>query len=205
MAKIGKESGDFDPFEKGKQAFSSLNDVLGELDAPAKAKAAPQTIEEEAEDPAPKPATKRSQTTRRQAQPVAQGGGGGEEPIGSTTRDASAPAAPREGPKPVRAKKSKRFMATAEESADLDRAAIRLGAALGIRVDFSKLMRALLDVYARHEDDVLRNIPKNTAWERPSNLDPVGLAELEAELTDLIESGLSVALRRPPNARRGSR
>jgi len=95
----------------------------------------------------------------------------------------------------------KRFMTTRSEAVKLERAAVQLGARLGISVDFSKLTRALWDTYLRHEEDILRNVPDDEYWERPANNDPVALAELDERLADLINDGFMVASRRPKNTR----
>lgn len=96
---------------------------------------------------------------------------------------------------------TKRFKTTKQEGLELDAAAVKLGAALGVSVDFSKVTRALWDVYLRHQEDILRNVPEGELWERPANNDAAGLAELDQRLADLINEGLMVACRRPQNNR----
>ncbi len=96
---------------------------------------------------------------------------------------------------------TKRFKTTRDEAQKVEAAAARLGGHLGLSMDFSKLTRALWDVYLRHEDDILRNIPAGEYWKRPSNSDAVGLAELDERVADLVNEGLMIASRRPPNKR----
>lgn len=91
---------------------------------------------------------------------------------------------------------TKRLKTTAEDAAAADAAAVRLGAEMGVAVDFSKITRALWEVYLRHEEDILRNVPKGELIARPSNQDRVELATLDQRLSDVISEGLIVASRR---------
>jgi hypothetical protein len=104
-------------------------------------------------------------------------------------------------PTAVALKTTKRFLTTRDESVQLDSAIARFGARIGIPVDFSKVTRALWEVYLRHEEDILRNVPSGESWIRPANNDAAGLAEMEGRLSTLIEEGLLVASMRPRNRR----
>jgi hypothetical protein len=184
MAKFGKGSSEFDPFQAGNRAFGDLDKVLTDLDNGPKVS-----------PPIPEVKPKKQQSKSRQPKAVA------------TSREV-----PRAGR--LEARRSgqqssaseiitKRVKTSMEEAKRLDHAAMRLGAVLGVRVDFSKITRALWEVYLRHEEDILRNVPGDISWDRPSNSDAVGLAELDEQIADLLNDGLMVASRRPRNTRSG--
>lgn len=78
----------------------------------------------------------------------------------------------------------------------MEQAALRLAAKLGVKVDFSKITRALWQVYLKHEEDVLRNATNGMTRQRPANDDAIGLAELDEQLARLVNDGLIVAGRR---------
>ena len=187
MAKTGKSGPAYDPFNAGNQAFPDLDKALGDLDeepqTPAKVPAAGNDQDKRAEErpsapPAKKKAPQRRSETKKKK---AASGGGGEEPRGR---------------RPDPAKTTKRFLTTREEASRFETAAMRLGAELGISVDFSKLTRALWECYLKHETDIVRNVPQGEEWRRPSNSDGVGLAELDEQLTELVNEGLLMAGRR---------
>lgn len=90
----------------------------------------------------------------------------------------------------------KRFKVSGEESHEMEQAALRLAAKLGVKVDFSKITRALWQVYLKHEEDVLRNATNGMTRQRPANDDAIGLAELDEQLARLVNDGLIVAGRR---------
>ena len=189
MAKTGNSGPAYDPFSAGNQAFPDLDKALGSLD---------EKPDEAAKVPAPgndqaatverrptksltvekkKPAERRTEVKKKR--PTA--GGGGEEPKARRID---------------LAKTTKRLLTTREEAARYEKAAMRLGAELGISVDFSKLTRALWECYLKHETDIVRNVPQGEEWRRPSNSDGVGLAELDEQLTELVNEGLLIAGRR---------
>lgn len=91
----------------------------------------------------------------------------------------------------------KRFKVSGEESHEMEQAALRLAAKLGVKVDFSKITRALWQVYLKHEEDVLRNATNGMTRQRPANDDAVGLAELDDQLSQIVGEGFRVASRRP--------
>ena len=99
-------------------------------------------------------------------------------------------------PVPALPKRSKKVLATVEEFARFERCALNIGAQLGVSLDFSKVTRALWEIYVRYEEDILRSIPEGTTWHRPSNNDAVGMAELDENLADLLADGLRVASRK---------
>ena len=91
----------------------------------------------------------------------------------------------------------KRFKTTRMEASQLDQAILKLSSKLGVTIDFSKMTRALWSVYLQHEEDILRNIPEGESWQRPANNDPIGMAEFDQNLSDLVNEGFMVASRRP--------
>ena len=189
MAKTGKTGPAYDPFNAGNQAFPDLDKALGALDEkPDEAAKVPPAGNDQAATVERRPAKARSaekkkpverRTEAKKKKPAT--GGGGEEPRAR---------------RPDPAKTTKRFLTTREEAARFEKAAMRLGAELGISVDFSKLTRALWECYLKHETDIVRNVPQGEEWRRPSNSDGVGLAELDEQLTELVNEGLLIAGRR---------
>lgn len=100
-------------------------------------------------------------------------------------------------PSQVALRITKRFKTTQEDANRHDQAVIRLAARLGTSMDFSKVTRALWEVYVRHEEEILRQIDPSMTWTRPANNDTVGLAELEDRLAEVIEEALlMVSMRR---------
>ncbi len=191
MVKIGKDKLDIDPFAAGNKAFGALDDVLDALGGDAES-AAPASKPERA-DNAPKTPSKQASSNKpvRRKKVEAASQEVGESKSTSAQSDVS-----------MGVKRPRRFLSTDEEMASWQRAAMRLGASTGARIDFSKMTRALWEIYLRHEDDVIRNVPDGAHWKRPSNADTVGLAELDEQLADLLNEGLMVASRRPRNVRR---
>jgi hypothetical protein len=96
---------------------------------------------------------------------------------------------------------TKRMKTSRSDASQFDAAAMKLGATLGVSVDFSKLTRALWEVYLRHQEDVLKNVPEGQLWERPPNSDTTALTELDDRIADLINDGLMIACRRPKNTK----
>lgn len=192
MAKVGpKEQGGYDP-------FAAISDSLSDLAAAGQTATAPPinrvktTTQATPKKPVVVERPQEREARKPEPQPRASGG------------ERSIPT-PQAAPKTVSAtsalQTTKRFKTTKREGLDLDAAAVKLGAALGVSVDFSKVTRALWDVYLRHQEDILRNVPEGELWERPANNDAAGLAELDQRLADLINEGLMVACRRPQNNR----
>lgn len=194
MAKIGaQEQGGYDP-------FNAISESLSDLSAPAAVQApAPKPARASKKQviaPPPKPVEVQAPQPEPETQPArTDSGGAGHDPE----------------PKPQPAAKTvsktsalqitKRFKTTRQEGQEIEAAAMHLGSALGVSVDFSKLTRALWDVYLRHQDDILRNVPEGESWQRPANNDAAGLAELDERIANLINDGLMVACRRPTNSR----
>ncbi len=104
--------------------------------------------------------------------------------------------APKEA-SPSALKVIRRFKTTKEEAIKIDRATVNLAAQLGIRMDTSKLTRALWEIYLTHEQEILRSVQHvEGLGERPSNRDPIALAEFDEKLAQLIGEGLMVACMR---------
>lgn len=196
MAKQGPiEQAEYNP-------FNAISESLSDLSAPAAVqpppKAAPAPIKKRDIPPPPKPVVVEPPAPQPQAPPTenlpqasSSGGAGQARPV----------AAPKTVSATSALQTTKRFKTSKQEGLELDAAAVKLGAALGVSVDFSKVTRALWDVYLRHQEDILRNVPEGELWERPANNDAAGLAELDQRLADLINEGLMVACRRPQNSR----
>jgi|GEM_PF-3213210 len=190
MAKTGKSGPAYDPFNASNQAFPDLDKALGALDEtpeePAKTTAPrnDQAAKTAARRPEKAPPATKKKVESKKKRSVASGGG-------------EEPKARRLDP----TKTTKRFLTTREEAARFEKAAMRLGAELGISVDFSKLTRALWECYLKHETDVVRNVTQEEEWRRPANSDGVGLAELDEQLTELVNEGLLIAGRRPQQPR----
>lgn len=184
MAKIGKKQPEYDPFSAEKKSFDALGDALSGLDAKPPRK-----------KPSSKPKVPAAHREEERLQPSQ-----GEKQKGIAAGELESQAKPKAASQTL--DRTKRLKTTAEEALRWERSAMRLGAALGARVDFSKLTRALWEVYLRHEEDILKNVPEDGNWQRPSNSDAVGLAELDEQLADLLNEGLMIASRRPKNTRR---
>jgi hypothetical protein len=184
MAKFGKENSEFDPFQAGNRAFGDLDKVLTDLDKGPAASSAPA--------PEAKPQRHHPKSKPKAAPPPREMQRTGRSEARQNLQQPGAPEVI-----------TKRVKTSAEEAKRLDHAAMRLGAALGVRIDFSKITRALWEVYLRHEEDILRNVPDDLSWGRPSNNDAVGLAELDEQIADLLNDGLMVASRRPRSSRSG--
>lgn len=195
MAKVGKEPINTNPFDG---LGASLAELTEEPAAPAPAPA-----------PAPQPNPRRSApaaVVEQKAPQVA-------EPV---REPAPAPVAPRRSqPAPetrTRAVGGARtgdrasaltvtlkYKTSREESQRAKQAVLKLSAELGVDIDTSKVSRALWDVFLQHLEDIIRNVPTDETWIRPSNDDAVGLAELDARIAALINDGFMVASRRPQN------
>ena len=193
MAKTGKSGPAYDPFNGGNRAFPDLDKVLGDLDeAPSASSSEPAQKERKPRLPAAPRSSKKTsradstKTMRTEAKTTSDGGGGAPARPGRTDSN----------------KATKRFLTTRDEATRYEKAAIRLGAELGIRVDFSKLTRALWECYLKHETDILRSVPEGEEWRRPGNNDGVGLAELDEQITELVNEGFLLAGRRLRQAKR---
>lgn len=91
----------------------------------------------------------------------------------------------------------KRFKTTRAEAIRIDRATVNLAAQLGVRMDTSKLTRALWEIYLTHEQEILRSVQHAEGLtERPPNTDAVALAEFDEKLAELIGEGLMMACMR---------
>ena len=182
MAKIGpQEDGRTDP-------FNQLGSKLALLEQPQPANDPTPAIRPL---PAQVTTTERSEPVTKQVTPQQVGqrpavGEGGQAP--RTITHAS-----------TDLKLTMRFKTTADEKTKIEQAATRLSAQLGTATDFSKITRALWELYLRHEDDVLRNVPPDSVWKRPRNGDTVAMAEFDQRLADLMHEGLMIACRRPQN------
>lgn len=192
----------FGPPDKAKyDPFSQISTALSALASPAtEERDESRGVEERAAEPAARVAvvTPPSEPAHPAAQspvraPAAQhhqelAGPSGARPSGA-----------RNVPDAIALTTTKRFKTTQSEALKHDQAALRLGARLGISVDFSKLTRALWEIYLQNEDDILKQLQGVGGWKRPANNDPVGLAELDERLAEAIGEGLMVASMRPKN------
>lgn len=181
MAKQGPSEAVFSPFAQIGQGIAALSKPVP-VTQPT-----PQAKLEESREPAPielqlKPAAVRPEAMAVVAHP---------QPVKPQ------PTAVRDEPSPTPALlTTKRFKVSPEESSEMELAAIRLAGKLGVKVDFSKITRALWQVYLRYEDDVLRNASSGMTRQRPSNDDSVGLAELDEQVAQVVSDGFMMGTRR---------
>lgn len=209
MAKLGpQEQGGYDPFNAISDSLADLaTDPEPETEqrwTPPKAPDKPKAAKpKQAATPPPVPAAEAPAATAAVADPPPQSQVRSSRavPVQTPVAVPVEQAAPKTVSSTSALQTTKRFKTTKQEGLQLDAAAVQLGAALGVSVDFSKVTRALWDVYLRHQEDILRNVPEGELWERPANNDAAGLAELDQRLADLINEGLMVACRRPQNSR----
>lgn len=207
MAKLGpQEQGGYDP-------FNAISDSLADLATDPEPGAEQQRTPPQAPDkpktsrpkqatmPAPSPAATEPAARTTIADPPPQARSSRAVRLPSPVEVPVERAAPKTVSSSSALQTTKRFKTTKQEGLQLDAAAVQLGAALGVSVDFSKVTRALWDVYLRHQEDILRNVPEGELWERPANNDAAGLAELDQRIADLINDGFMVACRRRQNNR----
>lgn len=193
MAKLGPpQNGQFSPFTQMEESLAALSQpvptpvhtpaaVGGRQPQPApRAVLAPPAPERREAPPQPRPAP------RIQQAPVVE-----PKPVPVQEQDA-VPLSPS-------LLTMKRFKVSPEESGQMEQAALRLAVKLGVKIDFSKITRALWQVYLKHEEDVLRNATVGMTRDRPANDDTVGLAELDEQLAQIVADGFMVAGRRPAN------
>lgn len=192
MAKLGGDIKHPDPFGK-----SAIGDALSDLNAA------------DAEETAP-----------------VDGGGEGKPPVEAASKPAAASVQKKDAPKAATRKKvraakpaakktktaekprgelaSKRLKLHPEEVQEGKKACLRLSAAVGCNVDWSKMTRALWDVYLRHEKFILASLPEDVSWSEPSVRDRAAMAAFEAEIADLLNSGLILAARTPKKSGRAN-
>lgn len=205
MAKVGKKQPPVDPFKVGGKAFKGIDDALSGLDGAEDGAAAEPERESAVESrPAAAPQAETAEQPRRSApatRPPPAKPRPAPAPSAEETQDSGGGGEGRALGAHLGPKKAKRFLATMDELRRFDRAAVRLSAQLGIKVDFSKLSRALWEVYLRNEDDILRNVPEDETWEMPPTADQLGQAKLEEKLVGVLNTGLLAASHRPRSAR----
>ncbi len=185
MAKIGKTKGNFDPFASvgGRSALAAISESMASLESE------PEVVVEE---PPPVPALEKRQV-REAVEPAA-----AESVVVETKRAApAAKAKVKAGGGENALGTMMRFRTTKPDKAKVEKAVMRLGMELGSRsIDVSKVTRALWEIYLRHEQDVLRNLPRDEVWENPATHDAVAMARLDERLTEVLDEGLMVAGRR---------
>jgi len=195
MAKLGGDIKHPDPFGK-----SAIGDALADLNA-ADAEEAPPSVdgggeEKPSQEVAPKPAApvqkkaapKGAKTSTRKKVRAAK-------PAAKTIKNAE---------KPRGELASKRLKLHPEEVQEGKKACLRLSAAVGCNVDWSKMTRALWDVYLRHEKFILASLPEDVSWSEPSVRDRAAMAAFEAEIAELLNSGLILAARTPKKSGRAN-
>lgn len=191
MAKFGpKDKTGYDPFNAIAQTLTALKEEPAPVAAPV-----PQPQRQQQPLPPARPMAEPARPPAERPAPVVM-----PESSGGVDRIIE-PRTPRTVSQASGLRTTKRFKTTRGEALKHDQAAVRLGSKLGISVDFSKVTRALWEIYLQHEDDILKNVPVGENWERPSNNDPVGLAELDERIAQLIGDGFMVAAMRPKNRR----
>lgn len=198
MAKLGpKEQGGYDPFSAIASSLTALAEepVSEAKPSPPRAQLDREQHPQPPTQRLPAPAAHAPLTARRPIVPVEAFDDDRDDSSGGVGAMETRPAA-RSVSGGTALRTSKRFKTTRTEAVKQDHAAVRLGAKLGISIDFSKVTRALWEIYLRHEEDILRQVQSDGTWERPANNDAVGLAELDERLAELIGEGLMIAAMR---------
>lgn len=195
MAKFGEKKDEYSPFNDISSTLAALNDTV-----PGEYAESEESMDPEPEVQRPsKPiasvqrASVEPKPPRQTHQSANSSGGGFQAPdqavaaIANKQRVSSASALT----------SVKRFKTTKEEALRIDRATLNLAAQLGIRMDASKLTRALWEIYLTHEQEILRSVQHAEGiTERPPNTDAVALAEFDEQLAELIGEGLMMACMR---------
>jgi len=195
MAKFGTQKSEYDP-------FGQISGTLAELDNSSGGAA-----QDKVQEPDPEPKHAPDPVLERE---IVKTGGSRETEVkpaqidngeqGDTQVRHKEPSVQKES-LPSALKVIKRFKTTKEEAIKIDRATVNLAAQLGLRMDTSKLTRALWEIYLTHEQEILRSVQHVEGLaERPSNRDAIALAEFDEQLAALIGEGLMMACMR---SRRG--
>ena len=195
MAKVGAKTEAFNAFKSGRSGsgYKALESALDDLNTP--------TVKPDKAEP-----SQEEQAGREEAQKEER-----ESPKGNSPKKKAAakktrkPRVTTQESPPVKtpsngdARFAKRFQTTRAEGAQYDAASLRFSAAVGSKIDFSKITRTLWQIYLQHEDDIIRNVADGEELGHPGTSDVVGLALLEEEVVELINRGLMLASRRPQN------
>lgn len=196
MAKFGEKKDEYSPFNDISSTLASLNDPVPENDVDPAVSDAKETEQIRPSNPSrvghpeqiePKPT--------RQRPPMPEDSSGAVPR--STERVVPAVASKQRVSSASALTSVKRFKTTKDEALRIDRATLNLAAQLGIRMDASKLTRALWEIYLTHEQEILRSVQHAEGiTERPPNTDAVALAEFDEQLAELIGEGLMMACMR---------
>lgn len=82
--------------------------------------------------------------------------------------------------------KYNKFLTTPSEKLELERLAARMSGALGVSVKSSQVIRACLIQLLHSESEIIRVAEKMEPLKRPSNSEPVALAEFDQILAALL-------------------
>lgn len=107
---------------------------------------------------------------------------------------AAAPAPAISDDRPIRSKpltlekltKYNKFLTTPREKLELERLTAHLSGALGVSVKPSQLIRACLIQLLHAEHDIIRRAAQQPEPRRPSNTEPVALAEFDNLLAEIL-------------------
>ena len=79
-----------------------------------------------------------------------------------------------------------RFLTTPKEKLELERLAARVSGALGVSVRTSHLIRACLIHLLHAENEIIRHAERHEPLKRPSNTEPIALAEFDQVIARIL-------------------
>ena len=95
-----------------------------------------------------------------------------------------------EGVQAERRCREKRVVLSRSEERQIERLTDRMADELRTSLKLSHLMRATVSVLLHAEEEIMRRLQGSTPLERPSNWDPVALAQFEQELAKILSHAL---------------
>jgi hypothetical protein len=89
--------------------------------------------------------------------------------------------------------KYNKFLTTPREKLELERLAARISGALGVSVRSSQLIRACLIYLLHAEPTIIRRAEQHPPIKRPSNSEPIALAEFDHVLAEILSQAFREA------------
>jgi hypothetical protein len=120
---------------------------------------------------------------------------GGETSSESEEQGAARPvvkAVPKKTP-PIKLTKYARYLTTDDEFRELQRFTSAFSKAAGTTIELGKLIRACNAVLLDAEEELLKEAQAAAPLKRPRNDDPVGLADFEQKLTEILSAAFHKA------------